>query len=86
MLFLQEQVRDLRVQEFLREIVVGVAAPSDLAGSILVEILRNVEGANVEQVYSNLEINKSPMLVIAYLTLTCVLYLICYYCLYLLHV
>ena len=31
--FLREQVRDLRVQEFLREFVVGVAAPSDLAGS-----------------------------------------------------
>jgi len=34
---LQEQVRDLRVQEFLRELVVGVAAPSDLVGSILVK-------------------------------------------------
>ena len=30
-LFLQEQPRDLRVQEFSRELVVGVAAPSDLA-------------------------------------------------------
>ena len=29
-LFLREQVRDLRVQEFLRELVVGVATPSDL--------------------------------------------------------
>ena len=29
-LFLREQVRDLRIQEFLREIVVGVAALSDL--------------------------------------------------------
>ena len=29
-LFLREQVRDLWVQEFLRELVVGVAAPSDL--------------------------------------------------------
>ena len=43
-LFLQEQVWDLRVQEFLRKLVVGVAAPSDLAGSIIVEILHNVEG------------------------------------------
>ena len=32
-LFLREQVRDLRVQEFLRELVIGVAASSDLAGS-----------------------------------------------------
>ena len=44
-LFLREQVKDLRVQEFLREFVVGVAAPSDLAGSILVEILHSVERA-----------------------------------------
>ena len=36
-LFLQEQVRDLRVQEFLRELIVGVVAPSDLVGSIFVE-------------------------------------------------
>ena len=42
-LFLREQVRNLRVQEFLRELVVGVMAPSDLAGSILVEILHSVE-------------------------------------------
>jgi len=32
--FLREQVRDLRIQEFLRELVVGVAAPSDLAGRL----------------------------------------------------
>ena len=31
-LLLREQVRDLRVQEFLRELVVGVTAPSDLEG------------------------------------------------------
>ena len=37
MLFLREQVRDLLVQEFLRELVVGVVAPSDLTGSILLE-------------------------------------------------
>ena len=36
-LFLREQVRDLRVQVFLRELVVGVAALNDLAGSIIVE-------------------------------------------------
>ena len=33
-LFLWEQVRDLRVQEFLKEIIVGVAALSNLAGSL----------------------------------------------------
>ena len=43
-------MRDLQVQEFLRELVVGVAAPSDLAGSILVEILHSGEGGDVEQV------------------------------------
>ena len=56
-LFSREEVRDLRVQEFLTELVVGVAAPSDLAGSILVKILHNVEGGDVEQVCSNLEKN-----------------------------
>ena len=50
MLFLQEQLRDLQVQEFLREFVVGVATPSDLAGSFLVKILHCGEGRNVEQV------------------------------------
>jgi len=49
-LFLREQVRDLRVQEFLRELVVGVAAPSDLAGSIIVKILHSGEGGDLEQV------------------------------------
>ena len=43
-LFLQEQVRDLQVQELLRELVVGVAAPGDLAGSILVKIFHSGEG------------------------------------------
>ena len=37
MLFLREQIRDLPVQEFLRELVVGVAAPSDIVGLFLVE-------------------------------------------------
>ena len=49
-LFLREQVRDLRIQESLRELVVGVAAPSDLAGSFLVKMLHCGEGGNVEQV------------------------------------
>jgi len=47
-LFLREQVRDLQIQEFLREPVVGAVAPSDLARSILVKILHSVEGGNVE--------------------------------------
>ena len=49
-LFLREQVRELRVQEFLRKLVVSVAAPSDLAGSILVKIFYCGEGGDVEQV------------------------------------
>jgi len=49
-LFLQEQVRDLRIQEFLRELIIGIAVPSDLAGSFLVEILCCGEGRDVEQV------------------------------------
>ena len=55
-LFLREQVRNLWVQEFLRELILGVVAPSDLTGSILVKILHSVEGGNVKQVCSNLEI------------------------------
>ena len=74
-LFLQEQVRDLRVQEFLRELVVGVAAPSDLAGLILVEILHCGEGGDVEQLELR---NKSPVFAIAYLSLTCFFYLACF--------
>ena len=37
----------LRVQEFLRELVVGVVTPSDLARSIIVKILHSVEGGDV---------------------------------------
>ena len=49
-LFLREQVRDLRVQEFLRELIVGVVAPGDLAGSTIVKIFHSGEEENVEQV------------------------------------
>ena len=49
-LFLREQVRDLRVQEFLRELVVGVVVPSDLAGSFIMKILHSGEGGDIEQV------------------------------------
>ena len=69
MLFLREQVRDLRVLEFLKELVVGVAAPSDLAGSILVKILHSVEGGDVEQVCSNLETNLSCLRLLISLSL-----------------
>ena len=80
MLLLREQVRVMRVQEFLREIVVGVAALSDLAGSILVEILYSVDGGDVEQVCSNLETNLPylRLLISLSLSLTCVLYLYAY--------
>jgi len=50
---------------------VGVAAPSDLVGSILVEILHSVEGGDVEQGCSNLKINL-PCLRLLSLSLTCV--------------
>ena len=49
-LFFREQVRDLWVQEFLREYIVGVAPPSDLAESFIVKILHSGEGGDIEQV------------------------------------
>ena len=42
-------MRDLWVQEFLREHVVGVVLPSDLVGSIIMEIFHSGEGEDVEQ-------------------------------------
>ena len=52
------EVRPRRTYEFVLyySLVVGIAAPGDLAGSILVEILHSVEGGDVEQVCSNLKI------------------------------
>ena len=50
--------------------LVGVATPSDLVGSILVEILHSVEGGDVEQVCSNLETNL-PCLRLLSLSFTC---------------
>ena len=41
-------MRNLRVQEFLRELVVGVAAPSNLAGSTIVKILHSGKGEDVK--------------------------------------
>ena len=55
LLFLREQVRDLLVQKFLRELVASVAAPSDLAGSIIVKILYSSEGGDIEQVARTLK-------------------------------
>ena len=75
-------MRDLRVQEFLRELIVGVAAPSDLAGSILVKILHCGEGRNVEQVAQT---SKQFSLVCdcSSLSTHLFLYLACSYCAYL---
>ena len=58
-------------KEFLCELVVGVAAPSDPVGSFLVKILHSVEGGDVEQGCSNLETNL-PCLRLRSLSLTCV--------------
>jgi len=79
-LFLREQVRGLRVQEFLRELVVGVAAPGDLAGLIIVEILHSVEGRDIEQVCSNLEIILPCLRLLISLALVFI-YRACLYCL-----
>ena len=81
-LFLREQVRDMRVQEFLRELIIGVAAPSDLAGSILVEILHYGEGGDVEQVARILkQISRVCDCLVSFSHLC--LYLACSYCLHL---
>ena len=67
---MREKVSDLWVQEFLRELVVGVATLSDLARLILVEILHSVEGGNIEQVCSNLETILSCLRLLISLSLT----------------
>ena len=46
-LLLREQVRDLRVQKFLRELIVGVAAPSDLARFCRIDY--SVEGGDMSK-------------------------------------
>ena len=58
-------------QEFYCELLVGVAAPSDPVGSILVEILHSVEGRDIELGCSNVETNL-PCLRLLSLSLTCV--------------
>ena len=67
-------MRDLRVQEFLRELVVSVTTPSDLAGSIIVKIFHCGEGRDAEQVAEPR--NKSLVFVIAYLSLSLVFYIL----------
>jgi len=49
-LFLREQVSDLRVQEFLREFIVGVVTLSDLVRSIIMKIFHSSEVRDIEQV------------------------------------
>ena len=49
--------------------LVGIAAPSDPVGSILVEILHSIEGGDVEQGCSNFETNL-PYLRLLSLSLT----------------
>ena len=71
-LFLREQVKGLvSPRSSSVNSLVGVAAPSDPVGSILVKILHSVEGGDVEQGCSNLETNP-PCLRLLSLTLTCV--------------
>ena len=53
--------------------LVGIAAPSDPVGSILVKILHCVEGGDVEQRCSNLKTNLSYLRLLSLsLSLTCV--------------
>ena len=60
--------------------LVGVVAPTDPVGSVLVEILHSVEGWDVEQVCSNLETNPSCLrllfLSLPYLFISCMLLLL----------
>ena len=70
--------RSSSVKEFLCELVVGVAAPSDPVGSILVEILHSIEGGDVEQGCSNLDTNL-PYLRLLSLSSHLCLYLTCSY-------
>jgi len=77
-------VRDLRGQGFLRELVVGVAASSDLAGSIIVEIFIVLKAGTLSK-YGRTSKQLSRICDCSSFSLTCVLYLACTYCPYLLH-
>ena len=72
-LFLREQVRDLWVREFLRELIVGVAAPSDLVGSFIVKILHCAEGGDVSKWLEHR--NNSLVFVIAHLSLNSLVFI-----------
>ena len=74
----------LRVQEFLRDLVVGVAVRSDLVGSIIVEILHSREGVDVEQVArTSKQISRACNCLFLSLSLSLMfIYLACFYCLY----
>ena len=61
--------------EFLRKLIVGVAAPSDLARSFLVEILHCGEGEVVEQVARTLK--QISVFEIALLSLLTCIYIFC---------
>ena len=79
-MFLREQVKNLRVHEFFRQLVVDVVALSDLAGTILVEILHNGEGGDVEQMARTTK-QFSHFCDCLSLCLTCVyIYLACFHC------
>ena len=69
--------RDLRVKEFLWELVLVVSAPSELVGSFIMEILHSVEGGDVEQVCSNLEIIFSCLRLLISLSLTHLCFISC---------
>ena len=60
--------------------LVGVAAPSDPVGSIIVEILHSVEGGDVKQVCSNLETIllylRLPSLYLSLVFISCILILL----------
>ena len=75
-------MRDLRVQEFLRELVVSVAAPSDLAGSIIVEILHSGEGGDVEQVTRTSKQISHVCDCLSFPLSFVFIYLTCFYCLH----
>ena len=75
-LFLRKQVKDLWVQVFLRELIVGVVPPSYLAGSIIVKILHSIEGGDVEQVCSNLETVLPYLRLLISLSLSLVFYIL----------
>ena len=77
--YLRGELVGSRCIELLRELVVSVAAPSDLAESIIVEILHSVEGGDVEQGCSNLKTNLSFCDRSLYLSLVFI-YLACFYC------